>query len=239
MKSPEAAFLTKTDAAVEILRGEIMRGELRPGAPLQQEAVARRLGLSSTPVREAFVVLESEGLVERRAHHGVAVAHRNPADMLDVYEIRVPLEMEAFRRAIPNVDGAVIDELQLNVAEAEQSLTDVHASRRANARFHDILVQASQSPTYSELLRILIQRSLYAVPLSRTTLEDFVGHHRKILRALKTGDNAQAERAMADHLDKMTQLLRAALDRAQTKSEDGSPSGRPPRSRRVQTGSAS
>ncbi len=235
MKSLEAAFLTKTDAAVEILRGEIMRGELPAGTPLQQEAIARRLGLSSTPVREAFVVLESEGLVEKRAHHGVAVAHRDPMDLLDVYEIRQTLEMTAFRRAMRHVDDEVVAELRESLDDAESNMSDMHACRRANARFHDTLVQAAHSAVYTDVLQSLIQRSLYAVPLSHAELNEFVGHHRRILRALKSGDHKLAEKEMSDHLGKMTQMLRAALDRAQTTAGNGEPPARP---RRVRAGAA-
>lgn len=220
MKSLEGAFLTKTDAAVEILRGEIMRGELAPGTPLQQEAIARRLGLSSTPVREAFVVLESEGLVEKRAHHGVAVAQRDPNDLLDVYEIRLTLEMTAFRRAMQHVTDDLLAQLQESLAEAERSVSDMHVARRANARFHDALVQASRSTVYVDVLHTLIQRSLYAVPLSPKVLADFIGDHRRVVRALRAGDTSSAEKTMSEHLSKMTQMLRITLDRERGADKD-------------------
>src|ERR1700682_3249895 len=67
-------FTTKRESVVEYLRAEIVRGVLPAGTSLQQEDVARLLGLSPTPVREAFVVLEAEGLLESRRHKGVVVA---------------------------------------------------------------------------------------------------------------------------------------------------------------------
>jgi DNA-binding GntR family transcriptional regulator len=191
-----------------------MRGELPPGTPLQQEAVARRLGLSSTPVREAFVVLESEGLVEKRAHQGVVVAQRNASELIDVYEMRRTLEIESFRRAIPNIDDSLIAELERLAEEADRALPDIHECRRLNARFHDLLLSAARSPIHTEVLRLLFQRSLFAVPLDRSSIKAMLGHHHAITRALRRRDYARAEEVMAEHLAEMIAMLRFAVGAA-------------------------
>lgn len=203
-------FMTKTDSVAEALRREILHGDLRPGTALQQEEVAQRLGVSSTPVREAFVLLEAEGFVEKRAHHGVVVAARNSSEVSDVHEIRLLLEPLVLRKAYPNIDDAVIAELERSISDAERALPDIHGYRRANTRFHEILVNAAGSTAYAEVMKVLLGRSLFAVPLDRRSMAEMLEHHRGLVRLLKRRDSARAEKLLEQHLRRMSSLFRAA-----------------------------
>src|ERR1700694_4294782 len=172
-------FLTKTDWVAEELRKEVLRKQLAPGTSLQQEEVAQRLGVSSTPVRKAFAILEAEGLLEKRAHRGVVVARRDATELADIYEMRMILEPHAFRRALAHITESLIAQLEEAAAEAERALhkPDVHACRRANSRFHEILVEASGSDVFTEVTKSLIARSLYAIPLEPSDIGKWVLEH--------------------------------------------------------------
>jgi DNA-binding GntR family transcriptional regulator len=209
----DLGFLTKTDSVAEALRREILRGELRPGSPLLQTEVAKRMGISSTPVREAFLLLEAEGFVEKRAHHGVIVAMRDPGDIVDMYELRHLLEMQAFHRAVDHIDDAVIVELDALNKTAARSLevSDIHTYRRTNAHFHEILVNSSASATYREAAASLIVRSLFAVPLDGASLQDMLADHREIVRSLRQHKRSESVRLMDRHLGRMTALLGNAM----------------------------
>lgn len=222
----DVTFLTKTDSVAETLRTEIMRGDLLAGTPLQQEEVARRLGCSSTPVREAFLLLEAEGFVEKRAHHGVVVAKRDPSEIADVYELRAIVESLAFRRAVDHVDKALIAELDALNLQAQRALkvSDLHAYRRNNAQFHQLLVSASASPVYREAAGLLIARSLFAVPLDKAALLQMLSEHRAIVRCLAQNDQSRSVRLMDRHLRAMNVVLGHAMNsrgRARRAREDG------------------
>src|SRR5262245_40634132 len=90
-RQPRTA-LTKTDLAYWHVRQEILEGTLAPGSALDQEALAARLGLSTTPVREALRRLESEHLVRSRAHRDTVVAELSPTLLADTYAVRLTLD---------------------------------------------------------------------------------------------------------------------------------------------------
>jgi DNA-binding GntR family transcriptional regulator len=205
-------FLTKTDWVAEELRKEVLRKQLEPGTSLQQEEVAQRLGVSSTPVREAFAILEAEGLLEKRPHRGVVVARRDASELADIYEMRMILEPHAFRRALAHISESLIARLEETAADAERALhkPDVHACRRANSRFHEILVEASGSDVFTEVTKSLIARSLYAIPLDPNAIGKSVSKHIEIVRALKEGEATKATRLMRDHLKDMNEMLRSS-----------------------------
>lgn len=206
-------LFTKASWVAEQLRREILLHVVAPGSALQQEDVARRLGVSSTPVREAFAILEAEGLLQKRPHHGVIVSNRDPNELVDIYNLRMIIEPHAFRRALPHITDDIIGELERCTSQATERLRvgDVHASRRANSLFHEILADSAGSAVVTEITRSLISRSLYAIPLNLTPLENSIGRHRQIVKALKTKRNAEASKLMKDHLREMNELLRESL----------------------------
>src|ERR1700716_4054466 len=89
-----AGLLPRTRAGVVAgkLRELILSGEIAPGTHLRQAEVAQQFGVSTTPVREAFVSLAREGLVRRDAHRGVGVFSASVAELAEIYEIRAALE---------------------------------------------------------------------------------------------------------------------------------------------------
>src|SRR5579875_243592 len=90
---------TKSEAAYHLVRERVMDGRLAPGTVLDQEALAREMGLSTTPVREALRRLEAEGLVSQRAHFAIRIPELSRREFSDVYAIRTLLDPEAARLA--------------------------------------------------------------------------------------------------------------------------------------------
>ncbi len=108
------------------LRGKILDGELAPGLVISQAALARELGISRSPIREALRRLESEGLIEARHNQRVQIAELSVADMVEVYAARIVLEVLAVRVSIPQLQTADLDEMR-----------DALAIMRDAARDHD------------------------------------------------------------------------------------------------------
>src|SRR5882724_3312464 len=83
---------TRAAVVARELRTLILSGEIPPGNHLRQAEIARRFGVSTTPVREAFVALAREGLVRRDAHRGVVVFSPSLSELAEIYEMRAALE---------------------------------------------------------------------------------------------------------------------------------------------------
>ena len=206
-------FLTKMDTAAEWLRNEIVSGRVKPGTTLLQDDIAARLGISSTPVREAFVVLEAEGLVERRPHRGVIVADRGYADVAEVYEVRIALEHLAVRKAAKGLTPEVLAELEgaLRDERAAIAVPDAHAFRRANGLFHTAFVGAAGSTVLTELVAQLAARSTFNVPLEHRRMMESHREHEQMFAAFQAKDVVRAERVLMRHMGERVRQLRALV----------------------------
>ncbi len=203
-----ARHRTKAETIFETLQAAILSGELRPGERLKQQELAARLGVSSTPVREAFQKLEARGLVIHVPHAGVRVAMVRPDDIVDVYRIRAVLEGLAARMALENNSNAELEALVGRLTtlqrrlEAKWRLGRIEGWMRINDQFHDEVVGAAKCPRLSRLiseLRLTVPRDRFGlVPdqLSRTIPE-----HRRIIDAIQAGDAAGAEAAVRAHVE--------------------------------------
>lgn len=205
-----ARVLTKSGAIAEQLRNEILHGTLHSGTQLEQDDVARRFGMSITPVREAFSVLEAEGLLELRPHRGVVVATLNYRDAEDLYELRRFLEVKAIRRAAENIDEAALSKLEQSNKDVETAARhpELHKFRELCGQFHGALVEATGSKVYSEITRSIIRLSLFFVPLDAPRIGQVVREHRAMIEALRRRDANKAALIMERHIAGSVRLLR-------------------------------
>jgi len=102
IESHRGHYTSVSTYVTEVLRQAILTGALSQGDPLRQENIARQLSVSRVPVREALRLLEAEGLVSFRAHHGFTVARFNSEELVELSEIRFALEQLALQSAIEN-----------------------------------------------------------------------------------------------------------------------------------------
>jgi DNA-binding GntR family transcriptional regulator len=222
-----AALFTKPPTAQEAVLAEMRRllvtGELAPGTPIRQEALADRLGVSRVPVREALKVLEGEGHVEYSAHRGYVVAELSVEDLVEVYRLRELLEAEAIRVAVPKLKPADLAAIASAAAEVgaagkRADLADVTA---ANRTFHFLLFDAAGLPRLSRTLRQLwdatdVYRSVYFA--SPTNLQRVNDEHNELIAALHAGDAKAAIAAQAAHRAHSVEAVSNALT---TQSLDG------------------
>src|SRR5258708_28650825 len=99
-------------AATELIRNAILEGRLEPGRRLKEEELARELGISRTPVREALVMVQAEDLVVATPNRGATVRVHDANDLHDLYELRALLEGYATRRAAERISKPEIDLLR-------------------------------------------------------------------------------------------------------------------------------
>jgi DNA-binding GntR family transcriptional regulator len=195
-----AAPRTAHAYAYEALRSRILTGELVPGAPLIQATLARDLGVSMTPVREALRDLATEGLVTLLPHKGAAVTSLNLADAKEIHNIRLKLEPDATRLAVDHVTLDV-----LNGAEelySDMSETADHRWVVCNRDFHKLLLSPAPAPRLVSILSSLLEAAALYVPLAITHRvgPDPQFEHRAILDAYLRRDPEAAAEAVAAHI---------------------------------------
>jgi len=199
------------------LRDLIYGGELAPGAWIDEQGLARRFGISRTPLREALKVLHAEGLVRLTPRRGAVVAGElTPEDLDALFPLMGLLEgrcaWEAVRKATP-ADVARLDALHGEL-EAHAAAKDVAAYYERNYAFHEAVQEIARNRWLSRavgelrrFLRLLRGRQLRVPGRLAASLDE----HRRFMRALHRGDAAAAERAMRAHLLAQREAL-GALD---------------------------
>ena len=193
---------TTAKVVAERLRDEIQDGTLQPGTRLRQNEVARRFGVSTTPVREAFAQLQAEGLVRIDPHRGAVVFHPTTEDLVEFYEIREVLESLAVARAIPRLRPDVVKDLQALVDRMRRT-DDARRWLRLNDEFHLKLYSCAEMPRLASLIENLRDAStpyIHMFVAARQPSERADEEHQGILDACVRGDAAGAELAVREHL---------------------------------------
>jgi DNA-binding GntR family transcriptional regulator len=192
--------------AVRALRGAIITGELEPGHVYSARALAERLGVSVTPVREAMVDLASEGLVTPVRNRGFKVTLLSPRDLDDILQLRLLLEVpivgEVADRPVSAADRAVLGDI---CTEIEQYAAggDMAGFLGADRRFHGHLVGLFGNERITTLVgQLRDQTRLYGLSrlVKEGLLQESAAEHAAILAAVASGDRAQAERLTRRHL---------------------------------------
>jgi DNA-binding GntR family transcriptional regulator len=194
---------TTSAVVADLIRDEIRRGELTPGTRLRQEEVAGRLGVSTTPVREAFQALQAQGLLTLDPHRGVVVFRPTAQDVRESYEIREALETLAISLAVPLLTEDDLRELQAIFDQMKRAKDDERWID-LNTRFHSRLNAASGRRRLCEMIEGLRNStSAYMHMVVRHARASGRGDsgHEEILRACRKGDPERAVRAMRAHLN--------------------------------------
>ena len=143
------------EAALERLREAIILGELTPGTPLRLEDLAERLGMSSSPIREAVRQLEALGLAEHVPHHGAKVMALDVEELRELFSIRLALEGMAVRRAATLFEERDAESARghLSAYDEARRRGDIRVAVRAHGAFHFALYEAARSPWLLRLIR--------------------------------------------------------------------------------------
>lgn len=184
------------------LASRIIRGELAPGARLRQHDVAEEFGASHVPVREAFRLLEAQGLVSNRPRCGVSVSQLDPGAVSEVSEMRANLEGLAFRHALPKLGEADLDAAQRALLDGESG-TQIADLEVANRRFHLALTSPCGMPRLMAAIGELHQvdaRFLFATWKHLDWQARSDKEHRAILEAVRRGDGERAVALLEAHI---------------------------------------
>jgi DNA-binding GntR family transcriptional regulator len=189
--------------AYETLRERILTGGLAPGAPLVETTLAKTLGVSRTPVREALRRLEQDTLVER-VHRGLQVRAQSISEILEIYDVRIALEGTAAHAAAER--QTEIDQIQL-----EQMLRVLEASKDAsppevaqmNARLHRLIWRAGHNQALVDVLeRLNMHLFRYPTTTYASPGRPEAAHieHSKIVEAIIARDPERAAIVAMSHM---------------------------------------
>jgi DNA-binding GntR family transcriptional regulator len=193
---------TIQEIVAEALRDAIVTGRLKGGERLHQDGIASRLGVSRMPVREALRQLESEGLVVFTPHRRVSVAALSAEELREIYQIRTALELLALDLAVPRMsaqDLAALGEL----LEQMDRVTDPGRWLELNRGFHRTLYRASGRARLCALIDSLrgnVERYLRIYVSGREHRARAQAEHRRIVRACRRRQAAEAKKALRRHL---------------------------------------
>lgn len=198
--------LTAQEAVLAQLRSEILAGELPPGTPIRQDAIAQRLGFSRVPVREALKTLEGENLVTYLPRRGYSVAELNFEELKEIYNIRRLLEGEAIRLALVKMTNEDVERVKVAARDVERASAsgELTALTSANRRYHFALFEPSGHQHLIRIIRNLwdasdAYRSLYFIASENRVLIN--REHREILNAVESRDEKTVVRLLQIHQD--------------------------------------
>ncbi|MFC8454943.1 GntR family transcriptional regulator [Kitasatospora sp. NPDC057223] len=188
------------------LRRAIMHGDLRAGDPLSQVELARKLGVSRGPLREALRILQREGFIQQESQHRARVAAFSDEDLDELYAMRISLESLAIGIAVPRMSEAHLRKLDQLLLDMDEKATagDVEQWECPHEEFHRALVHPSGPRIERELALLSDHATRYRLAfVSWNPLEWQAGtseQHRTIAEAVKSGDASAASSALAAHL---------------------------------------
>ncbi len=187
------------------LREDILSGKYEEREELKEVAIGEEMGVSRTPVREAFRQLELEGLIQIIPNKGAYVTGITEKDVKDIYMIRSRLEGLCARWATEHITEEQLEEMEENVYLAEFHAGKGHLDQLAELdnRFHEIMYEACDSKMLEHQLKDFHQ---YVMRVRKMTLANANRgpksnlEHKAICEAIKSGDGELAERLAHQHM---------------------------------------
>jgi DNA-binding GntR family transcriptional regulator len=199
----DAEGLPRGEAAYRYIRKAIQDGQLKPGERLREIELAKQIGLSRTPIREALSRLEAEGLVAHDPTRGVVVAELDYSMVTELYYMREVLEGTAARLAAQHASDVEISILDDLCEQYEAALNDGAALALSNRRFHETLYRCSHNRYLLNMVTVLHDALSL---LGGTTLgnperaAETLREHRAVVAAIHARDAESAEQALRAHI---------------------------------------
>jgi DNA-binding GntR family transcriptional regulator len=191
--APSVRAESIADKVYTLLRKEIAAGVFRPGERILEKPLAGRLNISRTPIREALLKLETEGVVVCNSRRSYNVRILTVQDVREIYETLGLLEGAIAAAVAVRLQGADFEELERfnRMMETAAADADLQGFGEWNRKFHDVFIAKLENHTLRETCN-LVRGLLYTFPVRRATLADWlrksVAEHRTIIRLAGEGD---------------------------------------------------
>lgn len=209
---------TLRSKAYSSLKALILRGNLKPGERLAEADLARRLGVSRTPLREALTRLEQDGLVIGRPHHGYVVIDLDTTALLDLLNVREVLDVHAAIEAVGHASEhdlarlrAVMERIERLNERDSRPVQDVAEELELGLRIHEVIAEATGNRYLVETLTRIYERLQLALWLEILWIDKWdnaVEEHRAIVDAVCRRDEAAAVAAAKAHVQTSRDSIR-------------------------------
>lgn len=196
---------SSSQRAIHELRAKIFSGELAAGSDHLESELANLLEMSRTPVREAVLTLESQGLLEMRPRKGVRILPMSPEDMAEIYDVLTELESHAAEQAaIAAYDDDDLTLLSNAIDDMDAAIvrTDLDSWAEADDRFHAELVRLGGNSRIQSIVGMMSDQvrrartmTLFMRPVPTKSNED----HRAVYQAIRDGDPKTARDSHRQH----------------------------------------
>lgn len=192
------------DKALDILRQAIVTGQIAPGQLYSATALAKELGVSVSPVREAMLTLVNEGALEAVRNRGFRIPALTEQDLADVFELRLLLEVPSMRQLAGMDLEGVKGDLERLVTATEETVHDANEFLARDRDFHLYLLALRGNQRLLDMVRVLRdQTRLYGLGpgASRQLRVVAAAEHRQLVGRILDRDAAGAEQVMRRHLE--------------------------------------
>jgi DNA-binding GntR family transcriptional regulator len=204
---------TASEVIATHLREAIISGHFDEDEPIRQDDVAKLFNVSKIPVREALKRLEAEGLVLFQRNKGAVVTRISEPELAQMFEVRVLLEVQAIRLAVPNMTAATFAAAE-RICSVFLGEEDVGRWSELNWQLHACLYEPAQRPFMVNLIRSIhdkLERYLRMQMSLSEGKQRADQEHREIIAACRAGDADHAAALIAEHINGVCQTLYAHL----------------------------
>ncbi|RAM36535.1 GntR family transcriptional regulator [Arthrobacter globiformis] len=201
-----------TDQAVELFREAITSGELVAGETYSANSLGERIGVSRTPAREALLQLARAGMIRIDKNKGATILATTLTDLVEVFQIRMMLEVPAAARVARTVSEAGLSRILECFADmqAAADVDDAQATLRADRDFHLQIMENAGNKKLVDVLEnlrnLVLTRGVGTAPAARSC-QDVVDDHLDIVEAISAHDGPAAAAAMRRHILNTAELL--------------------------------
>jgi DNA-binding GntR family transcriptional regulator len=208
----------------EVIKNFILEGRWEPGEKLVESQIAIELSLSRSPIREAFRMLEYEGLLVKK-DQSIYVHKPSIEDMIELYQCRYSLEALSAELAASNATKEDLDEISYILSMTEEVLKENDAQKIVdwNTRFHDSVVYASKNKQLISLMDGLRSKILYCrnvlTRFDYYRTDNFMPEHYHIFESIKKGRSDEAKKSMENHIKTDLACILAVFEEKQRNSK--------------------
>jgi DNA-binding GntR family transcriptional regulator len=187
------------------IRADIMSLKLPPDTGVSVDNLARELGVSQTPIREALSMLEANGLVSKRQFSGYTTSPRMDRALLDeLFEFRLLVEPHAARKA-----ARMMNDAERSALASGKSAVSHDTFADIDTEFHQLIARGARNHLIADsLARLHIHVHIFRACFKSKIAEEAVREHAAIIAAIKKRDGAKAEAAMRSHIERSYKRLR-------------------------------
>jgi DNA-binding GntR family transcriptional regulator len=196
---------TKKSIVYDQLKRSIISGEISAGTILNEAELVQSLGVGKTPIREALIMLSHEGLVDAMPRVGYVVTRLTIQDMLEIFALRILLEVDAIGMAAERITENDIHKLEDNnkreaaLAKGKAGTSLKEQGYQLNREFHLIIAQATGNQRLVRLIQDLIDDLERALSFDPYIADP--SQHGGIIQCLKSRDKTKAQAAMREHIE--------------------------------------